>query len=82
MYMFVCIIMHFRWCHFDYIRLQSIHASISRMAYGYETRHKAKTSLYRRKSCIKTSGHNIQLKIYNICNALVIKQSSVFISCW
>jgi len=36
-----------------------------------------KTSLYTRKSCVKRSGHNIQLKICNVCNAFLIKQSSI-----
>jgi hypothetical protein len=40
-----------------------------------------KTSLYTIKSHIKTSGHNIQLKIIDVCNAFLIKQKSVFISC-
>ena len=46
--------MHFCWCHFDYIhiyiQLQSVHASVSRIAYGYVSRHNAKKHHYIKES--------------------------------
>lgn len=55
--------------------------SVCNMACGYETSHNAiKTWLYKTitSPITKTSEQNIQLKIYNVSNAFLIKPSSIF----